>query len=1013
MDHDIETTLTKRSDYLLKEISLIIGNLEYNHEAVIVNKVIKLINEFEVSPSLLDKWLTEYMTKLNTLFIANFKLHKTSTELSRNIGKIVYTLSKVRRFKTIINFFDSDIHLIPILIDILQFDIVDDEKFLGLLWLSTLVLVPFNFDVTLIGQILAICANISKEVSNGSKSQKAILILLSRFLTRPDLVRQGFLDSYFKDLQWYDLPEEYKLGHLMVINKLLNSNVNNCIDPNIDIIDKIVHFELMNLRVHRYNVLNKLYVIKILCKMGEWFIDKHNFKQLESIINGLINDILLYEHLDTNLRYTMAKYLSKITIKLRPFPNYQEQVLLYVLELLDLNFQDTFGPIQIDYNYVSIPKYHTILLYFGYVALNKALPYKFIPRLLSLTHQTLFAYQETLNFNIVNQLKDSSCFIVWSLLRLISEDFTKLDTENPTMFRLIFLDLIELSIFDRDVVIRRCGVAVIQELVGRYGRCLFVDESDAVKGKQIVQFVELFTSSSVSTLKQSFNILNNLIQIGFGKGIIVNLLVKNFLYDFTYQRLVSRKLIEILSTNSTNTLNIGITEDVIPEHIVDKINMLDHSLYFKSELAKYLSISVEPLDYNKDYVEDYIMFLQYSCEIGTLTQYQSLLITIIHSNMDVASSLVELFRTMTKYGYAFPNEAFKNLPQFSLSLAKSIFYLILSPTQIKAIMEVIHSNADYEIRYNLISCLHANYNNTYNRYLNEMVYLLDDYTTTEQGDVGNRIREAMIDFIQDFLEEFMHVDSSICNSLIRISGESIEKLRYKAFLLLRRMKHLNHLDYSNLNNNQYYQDLFSLYSNVSKTEAIEFWKGLTASAGGLVGDSKNITICFQEFVRYYESSNNQWEIIRQISSLLSKRKVELPRVLKQYIQTLNFMIKIFESNLYCPLDLLMPLYVKCYNLQINTTDQRRIKLSLRLMECLVFQNEQKVSSMALKRIVSIFNNHKSTIIREYAFYLIYDIILNLGDKNVLNQFESMTKSEINEYIDYIIQSTPTMATNTV
>lgn len=74
-----------------------------------------------------------------------------------------------------------------------------------ILWLSIIVLVPFDIETIdskkdidiLVKRIINICKN---HVSNSGKIREATAVLLSKLLTRPDVVRSGETDFFLNYL---------------------------------------------------------------------------------------------------------------------------------------------------------------------------------------------------------------------------------------------------------------------------------------------------------------------------------------------------------------------------------------------------------------------------------------------------------------------------------------------------------------------------------------------------------------------------------------------------------------------------------------------------------------------------------------------------------------------------------------------------------------------------------------------------------------------------------------------
>ncbi|EGV60263.1 hypothetical protein PSN45_001980 [Yamadazyma tenuis] len=1015
---DLLNALSRQSDQLILQITNKVQRLPLDHSHIVVDSIVNLINEFEMGPNLLDSVLTPIIESLIQFYINEWDKTNFPNEMTRAIGVVVYNLAKVRGFKPISNFFPSDVYMVIKILAMLQRnDLDENETFFNLLWLTNLVLVPFSFEKHMINNFFDISLFHLKKHSNGSKNQQCSSILMSRFLSRPDLIQLGYLDEYLCGLfeNWDETIESEKLGHFMVINKLLKICPKSSILTYTNkIYDQIIQLELMNLKIGRMNKLNLSFIIKILCKLAEDFAAENQYSLIEKIMDNLINDVLKFfnESLETNLRYKLSKSLSGISKSLVRVVNYHEQILIYLIQQLDLSIDisepsdyssismSTFLDVDIDFDQISIATYHTILLYLGYMALNRILPLHIYPAALSIVHKTLFTHQRRYSNNVGNQLKDSSCFILWSIMKSLStSDYEQLESTNPTMFMQLFIDLIEVSIFDKDLIIRRCGVSVLQEVVGRIGNRLIKTEDRMLKGQQTILFVEIFASNNVSTVSESFKSLDKLLGMGLDKGLLVEMIIRNILKnddDFEYQKLLSSKLIQFMKTSSEANLPLSISRPV-PDYmaISNTFAEMNHSLYLQSELWRNFEDTnehtkiVDIKDFSDGKAEDFIEFVAYRCNAGCVDDLEHFFEKIVHTKRDTSDRLVKLFTLMSKKRIGISDNVFKTVAHYlPASFTKSIFYLeTLTQPQIQRLLLIVHSaHLDYEIRFNLIVCLHKVYSSSKlinANQLNHLIELLNDYTTTEQGDVGSKIREALLNFIQDFLPAFIASASTLTESLWRISGEPIGKLRTKAFSILLK---LNGVDFSleTMSEYSYYKHLFQFYdSNASTQEEVtQFWKGIILSIGGLTGETTNIKASFKQFILYLDMKDQDGKnsIFKEILSLITKKNIESQKTLKEYMHGLNLMVKMFESNSYVPTEYLSSLYVKAYNLQINCSNLIRIKLSLRVMMWLCIQGQdKKTATISIKRIINVIKTHRVSPIRTYCMELFYEILLERHD----------------------------------
>lgn len=1027
-EEQLASGFTKLSAQLLDQLVQSIKKLQYDTGSVSADAIVKLVNDFETSPSLLDAKLPQIVEALTTAYQS-----KPSIETSDIVGVVTYNLAKVRGFKIVANHFPTNVYLVPQLLDLLA-DLTENEVFFQLLWLSNLVLVPFPLKRDMIDRFFLIGLSQLKKYANGSKNQLCSLILLSRFLSRPDLCE--YLGTYFDTLftSWYGMEDSEKLGHLMVINKLLKNGltIHNYV---LEIYRVLIQDELISVKVLNTNNMNLLYVIKILCKMGENFIKLKNYSMVQKILNDLIDIQKHYsESLETTLRYCLAKSLSKMSVSLSSLVNYHHQVIVYLLSQLDIELSilpvenynnptvNQFADVAIDFDRVSVFKFHTILLYLGYLVLHRSLPLYLYPTILSIVHKSLFIRQHRMTLNLANQIKDSSCFVLWSVARSLDKHSYELLSKNNThMFSQIMVDLLEVTLLDKDLTIRRCGVAVLQEFMGRVGDCVLKSDNPIHKGEKIIKFVELFSSYSVRTKSEALNLVDQLISIGIDKSIILELLVRNIVLEdsFEHQKVISKKLNEIWSMESTSELDIGYSSH-FEGNLLKLFSGLDHSLYLLSEFTfshpeagyqDYLS----SYKFRDDLVIDFIELAKNDASVGHAPS-TDLLEQIIRSRRNVGEKLAELFMVMSQHQDSVPVNLFNVfLEYFNVSLSQSVFYLHnLSASQIHDLVEIMHSSRiDYEIRYNLVDCLRKNYKQHRHKcdFASEMLVLLNDYTITEQGDVGSKVRNSMLEFASTYQSEFDPV--ILTEHLLRISGEPIQRLRLKSFALLMQLNGTT-VDISSITDDQYYQHLFAFYKENELTvdQKQEFMRGIIQSIGGLTGDSGNIQDSFRQFYAYIIELkyDERKSVFREVFKLLTKKKVELQKTLKEYLNGLNLMIKVFESNIAVPQEFIGPLYVKVHNLQVNCSSITRINLTITLMLWLIIQDQDMhVKETAFKRLMLLLKTHKSELVKNYILQALYQVALELEQDYKPLETVDITQPEQIESLNHLLY--PIFVTN--
>lgn len=129
----------------------------------------------------------------------------------RNLFLILTQLCKVRGYKTIVKFFPHEVSDMEQVTELLHFQDCQiwEIPYILVLWLSIIVLVPF--DLTTIDSqksqeiLVKRIINIGKSFTgNSGKLREGSAVLLSKLITRPDVVKSGETDTFLKAM-----AEEY------------------------------------------------------------------------------------------------------------------------------------------------------------------------------------------------------------------------------------------------------------------------------------------------------------------------------------------------------------------------------------------------------------------------------------------------------------------------------------------------------------------------------------------------------------------------------------------------------------------------------------------------------------------------------------------------------------------------------------------------------------------------------------------------------------------------------------
>lgn len=1048
---NLKALICELDDVVVHNVGGLIMNDRIERSKRIFKKSKSLINEFEASPKLLDEGLDFYIGELTSLYLKLYKdvldVKLFREQLTVGIAELVYNFAKIRGFKTVANYFSSDVYLISQIISLMSNKLHDLEVFLNLIWLSNLVLVPFPLETIERGLSKTIF-NLGllhlTENANASKTQLVSLILLSRLITREDFVQANGLHDYLYNTVlpiWqqtsfesrdFTVNQNAKLGHMMTINKILKRVFDG---EYIDFIYKqLMEPDMIQLRIQLNSLvypqltnLNILYMIKILSKLSSSYLRLNNCFMVSAIVNNLLNDIMssMLDRFDSNLRYCLAKNLGTLVSNLAlEAVNYQEQLVVYMVDQLEIpnvdikmdGVQNLFQTNLVLDSNLYIAKVHTVVLFLSYVTMNKSLPKHLIPVVLSIIHKSLFFVQR----RVSNQIRDSSCFVVWALCRATTKsEFTELSYTHPSMMTDILCDLIKVIIFDDDLTIRRCGIAVMQEFVGRFGTELFksmtINQNDEELGRFIIKFIELFNNSTIGSSSASYDIIERLVDVGVPSALFVPVLLQNILDDdvnFSIQKLSSHHLVKVLQLKSeTSQFSLQNVEAVnTSEKIKTLVNHISSygAIYAISELFPLIDdkssllpvIEEFRLDFHHDSQaagESYLKFVNSLLAHNTLSIISSSVWNNIFSisrfkyDDELVVQFEHFFELLKLRGMDVGEDNANQLVHYikhnNLNLARSLPYYHFT----EEILQLTESMVvECDTRAMIIRGLNENFqNNEFNEgTLTRLVGLLDDYTVTNQGDVGSKIRLSMLDLIKKNPQAFKEpsVFKLLESKLIRLAGELIDKIKYKAF----------HLLTGNVAEEQYFYDLFDYYKTHILRQrpdlSIYFWKGIIFSIASFSGSNKTINESFNEFLRFLgQITPQEKELVFEQCLDFLKLSENNPRDIKVMHVALNFFIKVFECGIEFPKFNYNLLFIRCFNLQLNCANLTRIGLILRIWEHMLTNCRLTPlnSSRCVKKVVSMACCHPKPKVRNMGSEVLFEIAYDLGDSDTVELLDTL------------------------
>lgn len=488
-------------------------------QAAKTERLISLLESFQEWPQLLDPHLQKLLPPLVDAFLAYLvkhseqyaaraprtRQHGTLYPLPRAIGKLMYTFCKVRGVKVVSRFLNNEPkYLDPLLRAFIQWDSIQtnypmeiatgddskrliwEERYIMLLWLSHLLLAPFdlasmssdNIPVPhdnlnqlnmLPPETSAVAKSILsvalKYVNVPGKEREAATVLLARLALRRDMhadLLNKLIDWTFYMLQPEDgakLPSAYTcVGVLSFLARLgASSQVEDFMHLVVPIFGRtlsIAQSDSVTCKAIRSSALARKMMIKILrtftvmaLAINERADGNLTDENLSSILEDTIDHFLVsLADDDTPVRLAASKALSIITLKLDSIMAVDvigavlgslEENILY--EKHDGTLVTPFEARRIGFNTlkrnlsaVDAQRWHGLLLTLAHLVFRRAPPTQQLPSVLqSLVSGLDFEQRSATGSSIGTAARDASCFGIWALSRkYTTKELLALDAQS-------------------------------------------------------------------------------------------------------------------------------------------------------------------------------------------------------------------------------------------------------------------------------------------------------------------------------------------------------------------------------------------------------------------------------------------------------------------------------------------------------------------------------------------------------------------------------------------------------
>ncbi|KAM0340499.1 hypothetical protein ACHAPU_010487 [Fusarium lateritium] len=498
-----------------------------------------LLDPFQELPQLLDPYLPKWIPLLAEAFLKHLQArHRGKTLSSRSkllvsvefaICKILYTFCKIRGEKVIVRFLNVEakyLELLLIAIEESEQASADDtalgkwsweERYVVLLWLSHLLLAPFDLstissvdlqDVTapdipglvwpenLPAITVRMIPLAIKYLGTPGKERDAAKALLVRMSIRRDMQQLGVLKSL---VNWSltslrpnkDQPPQRTYFYLGVLSFLAGvlraSSDTSDMNPYLSTIFYAIHGisagedalskTIISFALARKMILKVIRSVVVL-RLRQTPQDMASTELTETAIGYLLESV---SDGDTPVRFSASKSLSIITLKLDP--DMASQVVEVVLESLNRNVlwtKPAGGKPVRDLSAVNNLEWHGLMLTLSHLLYRRSPPTE---QLSDIVHALLlglsFEQRSMSGGSVGTSVRDAACFGIWALARRYTSDellaipthsvfAAKAHPAASSILQVLGTELVVTASLDSAGNIRRGASAALQELVGRH-----------------------------------------------------------------------------------------------------------------------------------------------------------------------------------------------------------------------------------------------------------------------------------------------------------------------------------------------------------------------------------------------------------------------------------------------------------------------------------------------------------------------------------------------------------------
>lgn len=412
--------------------------------------------------------------------------------------ELVYTLCKIRGSKTLIKFFPvevSDLEPVFYYLSNLTETSLWQSHYSLLIWLSIIVMVPFDLEtIDSNGDLVRRFINLGKRfLEHTGRPRDAAGIMIAKLLTRPDILRKGYLEEF---IDWsihivVSAQEFLKLGVLFTTVEIFTHGTRSELLPFVSKMNALIHKE------ENENMFSRQLKVKLagrlaLCQLKPIVASWRYFRGSRSLATNIENQIATtkiitnaqvnslkirtqaqetedssmdadidYELLESQIdailqglrdrdnivRWSAAKGIGRVTGRLDK--DLGDEIVPQILELFSATETDS--------------AWHGGCLALGELARRGLLLPNRLDQVFPLLYKALLYDKKQGNHSIGAHVRDAACYLAWSFARAYAPE--EMETHLAELARHLLL----VGLFDREINCRRAASAAFQEHVGRQG----------------------------------------------------------------------------------------------------------------------------------------------------------------------------------------------------------------------------------------------------------------------------------------------------------------------------------------------------------------------------------------------------------------------------------------------------------------------------------------------------------------------------------------------------------------